>query len=313
MNNVDKNFYNLTRKISLMTIEDVFYNIKNSFLGINQATRDSIESFFNKFNYWGSLDSKNNNYDALYKKASTLKEHLDDFIWLYKTLSDYKSKKLLYGILNNWYSYDFNTIKPCLGTPYNHYFDLDIIPYCKDEVLVDLGAYTGDTIIDYINTYGKDSYRKIYCYDITCDTFAKLKDNLSKYENIEYKKKAVSDKIEELYLDENTSSSSANKVNDKGNIKLDVTTLDVDIKEEISMIKMDIEGSEEKALLGSINHIKNDYPKLLISVYHDNDHLWKIPKLISEINDSYDFYLRCYGNNIYPTEIVLFAIPKGKK
>ena len=76
---------------------------------------------------------------------------------------------------------------------------------------------------------------------------------------------------------------------------------------------MDIEGSEEKALLGSINHIKNDYPKLLISVYHDNDHLWKIPKLISEINDSYDFYLRCYGNNIYPTEIVLFAIPKGKK
>ena len=121
------------------------------------------------------------------------------------------------------------------------------------------------------------------------------------------------DKIEELYLEENTSSSSANKVNDKGNIKLDVTTLDVDINEEISMIKMDIEGSEEKALLGSINHIKNDYPKLLISVYHDNDHLWKIPKLISEINDSYDFYLRCYGNNIYPTEIVLFAIPKGKK
>ena len=159
----------------------------------------------------------------------------------------------------------------------------------------------------------KDSYKKIYCYDITCDTFAKLKDNLSKYENIEYKKKAVSDKIEELYLEENTSSSSANKVNDKGNIKLDVTTLDVDIKERISMIKMDIEGSEEKALLGSINHIKNDYPKLLISVYHDNDHLWKIPKLISEINDSYDFYLRCYGNNIYPTEIVLFAIPKGKK
>ena len=51
MNNVDKDFYNLTRKISLMTIEDVFYNIKNSFLGINQATRDSIESFFNKFNY----------------------------------------------------------------------------------------------------------------------------------------------------------------------------------------------------------------------------------------------------------------------
>ncbi len=310
MNNIDKDFYNLANKINLMTIDEIYSNIKNSFLKLADETKISIENFFNKFDYWGKIDIKNNNYEALRKKATTLKEHINDFLTLYSNLKDYKSKKLLYGILTNWYNYDFHTVKTCLDNPYKHYFDLDIIPYCNNEVLVDLGAYTGDSIIDYISTYGENSYKNIYCYDITDETFAILKDNLSKYKNIIYKKKAVSDKVDTLYLEKNIESASANKVSNKGDIPLDTTTLDIDIEEKITMIKMDIEGSEEKAILGSINHIKNDNPKLLISVYHNNDHLWKIQKLINEINTNYNYYLRCYGNCIYPTEIILFAIPK---
>ncbi len=310
MNKVDKLFKELINKINLMTKEEIYFNIKKSFDKIPIETKKSIEVFFNKFNYWGKIDLENNNYEALYEKAITLKENTEQFNWLYFTLKDYKSKKLLYGILNNWFCYDFNTVKPCLGTPYKHYFDLDIIPHCENEVIVDLGAYTGDTILDYIDTYGENSYNKIYCYDITDEVFIYLKNNLSKYKNIIYRKKAISDKIGNLYLEANSSSISANRVCEEGDILLDSTTLDEDIKEKVSMIKMDIEGHEKKALLGSINHIKNDNPKLLISVYHNNNHLWELPKLINDINPNYDYYLRCYGNCIYPTEIVLFAIPK---
>lgn len=310
MNKVDKLFKELINKINLMTKEEIYFNIKKSFDKIPIETKKSIEVFFNKFNYWGKIDLENNNYEALYEKAITLKENIEQFNWLYFTLKDYKSKKLLYGILNNWFCYDFNTVKPCLGTPYKHYFDLDIIPHCENEVIVDLGAYTGDTILDYIDTYGENSYNKIYCYDITDEVFIYLKNNLSKYKNIIYRKKAISDKIGNLYLEANSSSISANRVCEEGDILLDSTTLDEDIKEKVSMIKMDIEGHEKKALLGSINHIKNDNPKLLISVYHNNNHLWELPKLINDINPNYDYYLRCYGNCIYPTEIVLFAIPK---
>ncbi len=310
MNKVDKLFKELMNKINLMTKDEIYFNIKKSFDKVPMETKKSIEVFFNKFNYWGKIDLENNNYEALYEKATTLKENIEQFNWLYLKLKDYKSKKLLYGILNNWFCYDFNTIKPCLGTPYKHYFDLDIIPHCDNEVVVDLGAYTGDTILDYIDTYGESSYNKIYCYDITDEVFIYLKNNLSKYKNIIYQKKAISDKIGNLYLEANSSSISANRVCEEGDILLDSTTLDEDIKEEVSMIKMDIEGHEKKALLGSINHIKNDKPKLLISVYHNNDHLWELPKLINDINPNYDYYLRCYGNCIYPTEIVLFAIPK---
>ncbi len=312
MNNVDKSFLDLVKKIDSMNTEELFLNIKNNFLRIPKETQNSIADFFKKFNFWGQIDVSSNNYEALYNKAISLKNNLKEYIWLYQNLADYKSRKLLYGILNNWYKYDFFTVKSCLENPYKHYFDLDIIPYCNNEVLVDLGAYTGDTVKDYIETYGKESYKKIYCYDITPETFAYLKDNLSSYDNIIYERKAVSNTKDILYLDINNESNSANKVSSEGSIKLDVTTLDEDIKEKITMIKMDIEGYEENALLGSVNHIKNDNPKLLISVYHNNDHLWKIPKLINNINENYNYYLRCYGNNIYPTEIVLFAIPKEK-
>lgn len=313
MNNVDKDFYNLLNKLNKMSTNEIYINIKNSFLSIPQETQNAIEKFFNEFNFWGSIDIQNNNFPALKEKAYTLKNNIKEFANLYNSFNDYKSKKLLYAILNNWFCYDFITLNTCLNNPYKHYFDLDIIPHCQNEVIVDLGAYIGDTILDYLQTYGELSYKKIYCYDITDQSVAFLKNNLSPYKNIIYRQKAISDKKEIRYLSQNNISSSANKTSSKGTIKLNTTTLDSDIKEKITLLKMDIEGDEEKAIIGCKKHIQKDTPKLLISVYHNNNHLWKIPKLIKSFNNKYNFYLRCYGNCIYPTEIVLFAIPHNNK
>ena len=61
-------------------------------------------------------------------------------------------------------------------------------------------------------------------------------------------------------------------------------------------------------LMGAKKHIKNDHPKLAISVYHGNSDIWEIPKIIHEIDSSYSFYLRYYGGCLYPNEIVLYAV-----
>ena len=83
-------------------------------------------------------------------------------------------------------------------------------------------------------------------------------------------------------------------------------------KEEIEKMakenNVNIEGAEIKALMGSQNHIKIEKPKLLISVYHNYEDLWKIPRLIDNLNPNYKFFLRCYGTEIFPTEIILYAI-----
>lgn len=307
MNYIDKDFKDLVNVLNQLSLEEIFNVIKNNYLNQSESIKNSLEDYFKKFNYWGSLDYKNEDFTEIYEKAVSLKNHLEDYKWLYNKLEDYRSKKLLLAIMNNWYKYDFTNLESSREINYHDYFDLDVVK-CSDEVFVDLGAYTGDTTLDYINTYGIDSYKKIYCYEITPNIFAILKNNLVKFPNIVFKRNAVGDKSKDVYINSSDADASANTVCDEGNAKVHMVTLDEDIKETITTLKMDIEGFEQQAILGAKNHIKKDKPKLLLSVYHNNEDLWKIPRMIEEICPGYKFYLRNNGGGIFPTEITLIGI-----
>lgn len=307
MNLIDRKFCELVNEIGSLTEKELYYRIRKSFDKVPYETQKSCMNFFNQFGYWGKLDIDNGVYEQIELKEIALFEHMDDFIWLYHHLSDYRSKKTLYAILNNWYQYDFATTAQTKEYLFDDYFDLDLVSCSKDEVFVDLGAYTGDTVLSYLKNYGEDCYKKIYCYEITPSTFEILKRNLEKYRDIEFRQKGVSDVEGSFSLLDNSASASANTlVQEEGDVF--VTTLDVDITEPITLLKADIEGFEQKALLGARNHIAADHPKLLISVYHNNEDLWKIPQMIYEISADYRFYLRYKSSPIYPTEITLIAI-----
>lgn len=307
MNYIDNEFYTLVKLIKNMTKDELYCNIKNNYQNLNEVTKLSISNFMNEFKFWGELHE--GNYEEINNRTNLLSNHIDDLSWLYNKLEDYQSKKILYAVLSNWYNYDFKNLNEVMDKLFYNYFDLNLIPNAKDEVLVDLGTYTGDTVNDYIKTYGKNSYKKIYCFDLTDNTLAQAKHNLKEYNNIYFYKKAVSDEFKNLYLELNPHDSS-NRVSETGSNEIESITLDEFIKEPITMLKMDIEGSEYKALIGSKNQIQNNSPKLFISIYHGYEDIWRIPKLISEYNDNYKFYLRYYGGPIFPTEITLIAIPK---
>lgn len=308
MYNLDKDFYKFTSNIKNMTIDEIYNNIKFNFSLLPSELQKNFENYFTTFNYWGSLNIENNDYNVLYEKAKYLHDNIDDIIWLYEKLNDYRSKKLLYGIINNWYNYDFTTLKETKEILYKHYFDMDLVNPDSETVFVDLGAYIGDSVTDYINTYG-ENYKKIYCYEITDLTYSLLKNNLSRFDNVILRKKAVGDEEKYVTFTEHNDISS-NSINKNGTNKIEQVTLDKDIKEKISIIKMDIEGSEVNALIGSENHIKNDTPTLLISLYHRNSDLTNIPRLIDKFNDNYDFYLRSKSGETYPTEIILICVKK---
>lgn len=308
MNIIDKKFNELTNYIKEKELEEVYNHIKEKYLSIPSNIQKSIEDFFEKFPYWGKLNTNQNNYEELYNRSKSLKEHIDNFIWLYNNLNDYRSKKLLLAIMNNWYNSDFKTLNNSIETNYTHYFDLDLVNCDNNEVFVDIGAYTGDTVINYINNYGTNNYKQIYCYEMTKKNIDLLKNNLKYYKNIKYIEKAISSKKETVYINNSIIDSSANTISKNGTQPIEATTIDDDIKEKISLIKMDIEGSEQKALIGCKRHIIEDHPKLLISVYHNHTDIWKIPQMIYEMDKNYKFYLRNHGNNIFPTETVLIGI-----
>lgn len=59
--------------------------------------------------FWGYLDLDNGNIDLLKNRIHEIKSYWDDFCWLYNNLTDYRSQKVLYGILHYWMIFDFMT------------------------------------------------------------------------------------------------------------------------------------------------------------------------------------------------------------
>ena len=77
-----------------------------------------------------------------------------------------------------------------------------------------------------------------------------------------------------------------------------VTALDTVVSEilprdiPLDYIKYDVEGAETEALLGSRRIIQRDAPALLVSAYHRNSDLFRLPLLVHELNPAYKLYLR---------------------
>lgn len=313
MNRIDQDFYQLVAILQNKKKEEILDTIKQNFLQLPVIYQDYLEDYLAKYKYWGNLDHKRGDYGEIEEKALSFHEHIEDYIWLYESFVDYRSKMLLYAMMKNWYQYDFNSLKEATETTYSDYFDLDIIKCDKEEVVVDLGAYVGDTVFDYLRVYGEDNYKKIYCYEITKEVFGLLKENVSPYSNIECRRKAVGGKDRMVYVEESKGGASANVISGTGTSAVEEVTLDQDITEKITLLKMDIEGAEQSALRGSEKHIREDHPKLLLSVYHNNEDIWKIPRMIDEICKGYQFYLRSHSGRFFPTEITLLAVYKEKE
>jgi hypothetical protein len=77
-----------------------------------------------------------------------------------------------------------------------------------------------------------------------------------------------------------------------------------------TFIKMDIEGAEVDALIGARRLIENALPVLAICVYHQPDHLWRIPLLIRSFSDQYRFFLRPHNEEGW--DLVCYAVPASR-
>ena len=309
LNFIDKRFYTLIGDIKSKDKSQIYNHMLEKFKALPLLTQFSIQQFLNKFDYWGKIEIERLNYEMIENKAEVFVTRIDDYVELYNNLADYKSKNILFSIISNFYNFDFVNLKYCMENVYKHYFDLDLMPKCENEVFVDVGAYTGDSTIDFISSYDENSYKKILCYEICKENIEKMQKNLENYKNIYIFEKAITNFNGTTHFDKNADLS-ANSTSSGGELAVEAVTLDADIKDKITMVKMDIEGGEMNALIGMKNHIKNDTPTLLISVYHNNTDLLDIPKYISTINKNYNYHLRYYGNQYFPTEIVLLALPK---
>ena len=79
--------------------------------------------------------------------------------------------------------------------------------------------------------------------------------------------------------------------------------------DRVDVIKMDIEGSEARALAGARGTIGRCRPALAVALYHRDDDFIDIPACVRDSGVTYDIFLDHF--TIYDEETVLFAQPRA--
>lgn len=186
----------------------------------------------------------------------------------------------------------------------DQYFRSGIFTFSRQEVYVDAGAFDGDTIRQFI-TVVDDHYKCIYAFEPDSINFEKMQTNLGSLtaEKIKFICAGLSDRKNEMPFSSGKFIGSHFEENSNCFVKTGL--LDDYVKEQVSFIKMDIEGYEFSAILGAKRILSEDQPKLAICLYHKPEDIWEIPLLINKINKRYKLYIR--QHSIFGYETILYA------
>ena len=302
---IEPGFYNLMQMLESMTEDEIYNHILSGFNANSPENQAGIEKYLRSYPFWGDLNIENKVYGALRGRARVVKGHRDDLIWLYERLADARSKNVLFAIISSWVNFDYIMLGKYGEREFPEYYHPDIFPPRDGEVFVDLGAFNGDSIAQFVKAYGM-TYKFIYGYEIAPDTFRELEENLKNIPNIDLRKKAAGAAPGSMFVDFSTDIS-ASFVSDSGESEIEVVCIDDDITEPVTFIKMDIEGGEKDALIGCKRQIRENHPRLAICTYHGYNDIYTVPRLIDEIVPGYKFYMRYHGGDRTPTEYSLLA------
>lgn len=184
-----------------------------------------------------------------------------------------------------------------------------------EHILIDCGAYIGDSTTAFFE-FLKDEEKPVMvrAFEMEDENFKELESLSKKYNNLIVYKIGLGDKHEKYYYERKMDASVL--VDYETENMVEIAPLDSILKgKEIkaSFIKMDIEGFEEKALMGMKNVIINNKATLAICVYHKLDDLIRLPQLIKSYVESsvydvnYKYYLRHHSHSA--AELVFYAVP----
>lgn len=217
----------------------------------------------------------------------------------YSKLSDDKSRAVFENALKFLYTGKLEYLD-LIDSDKDEVFN-DILNLGDDESYLDLGAYRGDTVDEFLH-YTK-SYSKIVAVEPNAKNYAKLCDHCKSLSDFIALNVGISDKRGTMFVSKDGGRQSV--LSDNG-IKIKTTSVDeiVEVHDDFTYIKADIEGMEHLMLQGAINTLRIK-PKLNIAAYHTNCDFFTLINKLSEINSDYKFHLRkhpyipCWDLNIY--------------
>lgn len=291
-------------KISGVFVSDGFVR-ERSFRGFKVLSFETAKMLFNNFvglisfgtsradtlNYVKDLATKTTLYMPEMPVIGTevfdlefAQKHKTELEDVYNILSDEKSKNTFKGLINFKLSGELEYLFNIEENEEKEFFK--ILNLAENSSFLDLGAYNGDTALQYATRMGKNC--KITAVEPDKKSFKKLIKNTEGL-NINCINAAVCDRVGTVQFSAQGDRGSTIGVGES----VDALTIDYLFeKQDFDYIKFDLEGAELSAIIGAKNTIANKKPKMLISCYHKSDDYFTIPKKVLEFNPSYKVYMR---------------------
>ena len=236
-------------------------------------------------------------------------DHIAQFEEAHSSLADKISKKVFVNVLNAKISGDYSLYEEIM-TP-TMYFDKDVVTLTENEVLLDVGAYKGNGIVEFVKITGA-KYDAIIAFEPDKKTFATLKNTVAKngIKKVEPYNIGAWHKHASLCFHHGQEASSRLLETAAAifpNAAIEVDAIDnILCGRRITYVSIDVEGAERNAILGAEKTIKQWKPKMAVCVYHRREDLFDILLLLKSFMPKYKFYMRHYTNN--QTETVLYAL-----
>lgn len=196
----------------------------------------------------------------------------------------------------------------------------EILPSDTFETVIDLGAYNGDSARA-LAPYAKN-LKTIYTLEPDARNYRKLcayAEEETRFSVIPMQY-AAWDEDTVLYFDASGNRNAGAAQNTSGVLlpragkvkQVEARSVDSLFgNTRCDYIKFDVEGSEQKALLGCQKTIAAHAPALLVSCYHRSEDLYLLPQLLHDMHPDYRLYLRRF--RYFPAwDINLYAISSNK-
>lgn len=275
-------------------------NLTFSFPAFRFFNKLALANAIKMFNYYEVTQYFNFQSDYPYFNNMLLEtvKNIEQFFQVITQLEDNLSKNILLKHLYYRLSFNNSVFLDVQEKFENQYFDIQI---SDSDIFVDGGCFDGKTSIELLNR--NKNIEKVYCFEPDANNLKKIYKNLQKYSQVNIMECGLWNKEEELgFL---STSDEISRVVENSDYKIILNTID-NLVPDATFIKLDIEGSEEKAIEGAWNTIQKGSPKLAISIYHRPNDLFEILNLIKLINKNYHFYIRHYSDFLFDT--ILYGI-----
>lgn len=218
----------------------------------------------------------------------------------YSLMSDGKSKEVFRGCVQFLFGGELDDLMR-VTTDKDEAFN-GILKLGDNEDYLDLGAYRGDTVEEFLH-YTGCRYSSVTAVEADRKTFAKLEKYLADVENARAIRAAVCEKDGIVCFD--SAAGRQSTISDSGEETAAVCVDSLCDGRRVSYIKADVEGAESDMLDGARKTLAQWKPKLNVAAYHRSYDIFSLALKINEINPEYKIYLRrhkyipCWDMNLY--------------